>query len=185
MHLRDHLLRCAIVSLHSLLTLILVYLYPRPFRVRAFAGWPGTWALFSWGEGADSQPRKTKLITTAVGEPRGCHEFSRGDPTQSHVATRPRGGCGGPVQRYQFATNGSVAVGITAAVAASAGENNHYEEDIGGLLVCWALSWTYCPSIAYAGVEPRRITGSVERFSVFWSESQAAWRFSPQKNPIN
>lgn len=36
-------------------------------RVRAFAGWPGTWALFSWGEGGEE--RKVKLITTAVGEP--------------------------------------------------------------------------------------------------------------------
>lgn len=39
-------------------------------RVRAFAGWPGTWALFSWGEGPDADARKVKLITTAVGEPR-------------------------------------------------------------------------------------------------------------------
>lgn len=37
-------------------------------RVRAFAGWPGTWALFSWGKGEGSQERKVKLITTAVGE---------------------------------------------------------------------------------------------------------------------
>lgn len=33
-------------------------------RVRAFAGWPGTWALFSWGKG---EQRKIKLITTSVG----------------------------------------------------------------------------------------------------------------------
>lgn len=37
-------------------------------RVRAFAGWPGTWALFSWGDGGESEARKVKLITTAVGE---------------------------------------------------------------------------------------------------------------------
>lgn len=34
--------------------------------MRAFAGWPGTWALFSWGKG---EQRKIKLITTAVGQP--------------------------------------------------------------------------------------------------------------------
>ena len=52
--------------------------------MRAFAGWPGTWALFPWGEGADSEPRKIKLITTAVGEPRdatdaGSNEARAGD----------------------------------------------------------------------------------------------------------
>lgn len=72
------------LSLRSLLTLALRSLYPHPFRVRAFAGWPGTWALFSWGEGADSEPRKIKLITTAVGEPRdgtdaGSNEAPAGD----------------------------------------------------------------------------------------------------------
>lgn len=34
--------------------------------MRAFAGWPGTWALFSWGKG---EQRKIKLTTTAVGQP--------------------------------------------------------------------------------------------------------------------
>lgn len=42
------------------------------FRVRAFAGWPGTWALFSWGQGEGSDSRKVKLVTTAVGEPRAA-----------------------------------------------------------------------------------------------------------------
>ncbi len=41
-----------------------------PSRVRAFSGWPGTWAMFSWGKdgGADPEARKVKLITTAVGD---------------------------------------------------------------------------------------------------------------------
>ena len=39
-------------------------------RVRAFAGWPGTWALFCWGNRGDgAEDRKVKLITTAVGPP--------------------------------------------------------------------------------------------------------------------
>ncbi|CAM9574356.1 unnamed protein product, partial [Hapterophycus canaliculatus] len=36
-------------------------------KVRAFAGWPGTWAMFSWGkEATESEARKVKLVTTAV-----------------------------------------------------------------------------------------------------------------------
>ena len=66
----DRVARCAKIPLHCVLTLALRSLCCHPFRVRAFAGWPGTWALFSWGAGADSEPRKIKLITTAVGEPR-------------------------------------------------------------------------------------------------------------------
>lgn len=46
-------------------------------RVRAFAGWPGTWALFSWGEGGEE--RKVKLITTAVGKPSAVGDVDEAD----------------------------------------------------------------------------------------------------------
>ncbi|CAM9285194.1 unnamed protein product [Discosporangium mesarthrocarpum] len=37
-------------------------------KVRAFAGWPGTWALLSSGEGKDAEPNKVKLVTTEIGK---------------------------------------------------------------------------------------------------------------------
>ncbi|CAM9187874.1 unnamed protein product [Choristocarpus tenellus] len=37
-------------------------------KVRAFAGWPGTWGMFSWGEGEEEETKKVKLITTMVGD---------------------------------------------------------------------------------------------------------------------
>ncbi|CAM9145980.1 unnamed protein product [Ectocarpus sp. 12 AP-2014] len=59
-------------------------------KVRAFAGWPGTWAMFSWGkEGTDSEARKVKLITTAVADPTAAgHDADGGTIEETSVAER-------------------------------------------------------------------------------------------------
>ncbi|CAM9380448.1 unnamed protein product [Ectocarpus fasciculatus] len=58
-------------------------------KVRAFAGWPGTWAMFSWGkEGTDSEARKVKLITTAVADPTAGDDADGGTIEETSVAER-------------------------------------------------------------------------------------------------
>eukprot|EP00752_Nemacystus_decipiens_P012677 g11230.t1 len=59
-------------------------------KVRAFAGWPGTWAMFSWGKGGseDSEPRKVKLITTAVGDASEAREGGQTPASKRKVVLR-------------------------------------------------------------------------------------------------